>query len=595
MRFLRPFTVRSLGGLLLLLMSVYHPVAAQQPSESSSMQRIADRALRKFAPSEHKARWNDGLGILLAGVDAAWYDTANGRYYEFILRSVDSFVASDGTIAEDVRQMGPCSRALFGRQVLLLYRVTQEKKYYLASKALQDELTDPVAGGALSAQAEAPGPAFCPVEPFLAEYASVFQEPQDRRKITRQLLLNAQSVQETAGNADRNANTAASSSPSRLAASITALVDTLPYDPGNDPGRAQLLTVLKRMAAAVIRDQDSHSGLWPRSLPQQAADHNDDSTMACLFTYALARGVRLGYLPRTDLAGAERAWRSIRNREQPSDNGTTVPGTDGAGSEPATAGAFLLAASEMTLQPRAMDGLGKKVLLDAWYNSQRRENAAGQSELFHYKWDDQSNSGFSLLGHIFRSDGMMTSTLASAPTLAKLRDAQYYLIASPDNTVKNPHPHFMNAADAEPIAAWVRSGGVLLIMENDPANADIPHMDILADRFGLHFNNVLVHHVIGDRFEMGRIEVPSPALPFTHPHVLYMKDTCSLKLSKAARPLLQWKGDTLMAIAKYGKGTVLAVTDPWLYNEYTDGRNLPAEYDNFAAGVELIHWLLRQR
>ena len=54
-----------------------------------------------------------------------------------------------------------------------------------------------------------------------------------------------------------------------------------------------------------------------------------------------------------------------------------------------------------------------------------------------------------------------------------------------------------------------------------------------------------------------------------------MKDTCSLKLSHGAVALLEWKGDTMMAVARYGKGTVVAVTDPWLYNEYTDGRKLP--------------------
>jgi unsaturated rhamnogalacturonyl hydrolase len=243
---------------------------------------------------------------------------------------------------------------------------------------------------------------------------------------------------------------------------------------------------------------------------------------------------------------------------------------------------------------RGTEGHGRKVLLDAWYNSQRRQNAAGQSELFHYKWNDETDSGFSLFGRIFRGDGLTTATLETAPTVAKLRGAQVYIIVSPDNPAKNPHPHYMNAAEADAITAWVRAGGVLLMMENDPANADIPHTDILADRFGLHFNNVLVHHVIGDQFAMGRIDVPSPASPFTHPHVLYMKDTCSLSLSKDARPLLQWKGDTLMAVAHYGKGTVVAVTDPWLYNEYTDRKKLPAEYDNYAAGVEFVRWLLQQ-
>jgi len=45
---------------------------------------------------------------------------------------------------------------------------------------------------------------------------------------------------------------------------------------------------------------------------------------------------------------------------------------------------------------------------------------------------------------------------------------------------------------------------------------------------------------------------------------------------------------------KFGKGAVFAMTDPWLYNEYTDGRKLPPEYDNFAGGNELVRWLLQQ-
>jgi unsaturated rhamnogalacturonyl hydrolase len=49
-----------------------------------------------------------------------------------------------------------------------------------------------------------------------------------------------------------------------------------------------------------------------------------------------------------------------------------------------------------------------------------------------------------------------------------------------------------------------------------------------------------------------------------------------------------------MATANYGKGTVVAVVDPWLYNEYTDGRKRPPVQDNFAAGKEFVRWLLTQ-
>ena len=126
-------------------------------------------------------------------------------------------------------------------------------------------------------------------------------------------------------------------------------------------------------------------------------------------------------------------------------------------------------------------------------------------------------------------------------------------------------------------------------------NTDIPNMDILADRFGLHFNNVLVHHVIGNDFPMGRIDDTQTGPPFFHPRLIYMKDTCSLKLSKGAHALLTWKGDILMADARYGRGTVVAVTDPWLYNEYTDGHKLPSNYQNFEAGKEFVRWLLQQK
>jgi unsaturated rhamnogalacturonyl hydrolase len=41
-----------------------------------------------------------------------------------------------------------------------------------------------------------------------------------------------------------------------------------------------------------------------------------------------------------------------------------------------------------------------------------------------------------------------------------------------------------------------------------------------------------------------------------------------------------------------GKGKVLAVGDPWLYNEYADGRKLPAEYENYKAAEDLVKWLI---
>ncbi len=242
----------------------------------------------------------------------------------------------------------------------------------------------------------------------------------------------------------------------------------------------------------------------------------------------------------------------------------------------------------------AKPGSGSVVLLDAWFNSQKRPDASGKLVYFHYKWNDQTHSGYSLFGQIFRDNGAKTETLYTAPTVAALSKAQVYIIVSPDIPAKNPTPHYMQPHDADEIAKWVAAGGVLMIMENDPANADLDHMNQLAERFGIHFNSVLRKHVEGSDWAAGKIDVNGGGPIFRHPHTLYMKDVCTISVKPPAVAQLKDSGDVLMATAKYGKGVVFANVDPWLYNEYTDGKILPATYDNYAGGKELVRWILAQ-
>ena len=234
------------------------------------------------------------------------------------------------------------------------------------------------------------------------------------------------------------------------------------------------------------------------------------------------------------------------------------------------------------------------VLLDAWFNSQTHTDATGKRVYFHYKWDDEADSGYSVLGKIFRDLGAETGTLYTGPTAAQLNKAQVYILVSPDIPVKNPSPHYMNAEDATQIAAWVHRGGVLMIMENDPANADIDHTNLLAEKFGIHYNKVLRNQVVDDKFEMGKVMIPGDGPIFHHPHTAYMKEICTITVQNPAVAQLRDHGDVLMATAKYGAGTVYATVDPWLYNEYTNGHRLTPEYDNLAAGQELADWILKQ-
>jgi unsaturated rhamnogalacturonyl hydrolase len=533
----------AIAGALLLMSA--GTAGAQTGSAQALSARIADASLGQPAGS--------APAILLKGLDAEWYNTADGRYFRYLAK------AADGRIGEDER--GAKSREpAGGGTILLLYRVTQKEAYYQSATALYKQLLP-----ARPMNAEAA----YNTEPFLAQYAAVFHRKGDFGQIAERM---GQSPQ---GPGARN-----------LGFRLMMVVDALPYFPPRSVERTQVLAELTRMAAAARRAQTG--GLWSDTQEGKTGETGPDLAASAMVTYALARGVRMGWLSRGYEENAAQAWRQIASRAEKLSAEATA-------NDRTTAGALLLAANEMELAPEAETGRGSKVLMDGWYNSEKRIDAAGQMTLFHYKWDDYSNPGFSLFGHIFRSYGAVTDTLEERPTAVRLRRARFYFIVSPDNRTKVPDPHSMTRADAAQIALWVKRGGVLVMMENDPANADIQHMDLLADRFGLHFNDVLVHHVIGDSFAMGQIDERNPGPLFRRRYLLYMKDTCSLKITEGAVPLLRWKGDILMATAHYGKGTAVAVTDPWLYNEYTDGRKLPAAYDNFAAGRDFVRWLLQQK
>jgi unsaturated rhamnogalacturonyl hydrolase len=539
---------------------VFCAAAHAQPQPLSLSQRVASTAVERWPAGRIPVAQAAEKAVLFDGMDAVWYDTADRAYFQYVKQIVDNEIEADKS---------PDDGAL-GRQLMMLYRVTQNAKYYTAAARLYTQLSTRFQEAKPLPRIELAIDA-----PFVAEYAAVLREPQEFPVITRQFVL--------IDGQGRSAKSEATSLSDTIGVgySMAALVDALPYYPSEDSGRPKLLAILNRTAEVVVRSQDKSRGSWS----QFPSD--------CLLTYALAKAVRLGYLPRSYSRNATHAWLEIQHRVAGGRQNTSVTVTD-AFNTPGAAGAFLLVASEMEIADSANPGRHPKVVVDAWFNSQQRVNAAGKSEYFHYKWDDFSDSGFSLLGHIFEQNGAVLDTLYSAPTFERLKGAQFYIIASPDIPVKNPHPNYARSEDGQQLAEWVKQGGVLVLMENDPANADIEHFNQIADRFGIHFNSVLSHHVIGDNFAGGLIKVSGDGPVFQNAFTLYMKDTCTISLKAPAVSLLQDQGDILMAKVQYGRGVVIAVADPWLYNEYTDRRKLAPEQDNFPAGKDWVRWLLKQ-
>jgi unsaturated rhamnogalacturonyl hydrolase len=611
---------RQFLGLALLISLAARFVFAEDAGHRKISRAIADAAI---------AHWPDGpplnspnhkseqlaFGLLLHGVEAEWLNTADPVYFDYIRKSVDQVVAPDGLIQSSNGEMSRFDTTVLGRQLLLLYGVTLDPRYAKAATTLFSEFQrqNSTAGDQAHSPQDLihnPDTSLMQAEPFYAEYAATFDRPDTFKEIARQFSSLDEPAQEsTSGKAidgrdvpKQGATVAPKmglvplSNASTTGSQMIALVETLAYFPENDSKRAPLVIQFRREAADAVLLQDEKTGLWS-DVPNRKENKTDrsDFSGSSMIIYALAKGVRLGYLPERDLSVADRGFNAVLVHSTMKELGDQIALTGNVLGDPMEFSSLLLASTEIETMANTKLGRGKTVLLDAWFNSQKRPDAFGQNVHFHYKWNDQSNSGYSLFGHIFNNFGAMTRTLEAAPTEAALNKAQVYIIVSPDIPVRNPDPHYMNLHDASQIAEWVKRGGVLMIMENDPANADLLHLNLLAEQFGLHFNSLIRNKVDGDKFEMGKISIDGESGPIFHnSHSIFMKEICTISISPPAAAFLKDHGDVLLAASRYGKGTVFAAVDPWLYNEYTDGRRLPSSYDNYAAGEELVRWVLKQ-
>jgi unsaturated rhamnogalacturonyl hydrolase len=255
---------------------------------------------------------------------------------------------------------------------------------------------------------------------------------------------------------------------------------------------------------------------------------------------------------------------------------------------------FLLFAKRHSFAQTTPSQGEKTVLLDYYFNNERHKDAAGNLVRYHYTWEDTANTGFSIWGRVFRMMGAHTDSLPVAPTAANLKQVSVYIIVDPDDDREVPNPNYPGEQDITAIEHWVKAGGVLVLMSNDSANCEFPHFNHLAEHFGIHFNFNDYHKVTGNQYEMGAFRLPENDNIFRTTKKIYIKELSTLQLSGAAKAVFTDSGNVIMAVARIGRGTVFAVGDPWFYNEYMNGRKLPADFENFNAARDLAQWLLNQ-
>jgi unsaturated rhamnogalacturonyl hydrolase len=615
-------------------------VTAFSQSPAEKMAATVLNIWKDTLPIGSQTKWSYDMGVVLKGFEGLWMNTGNAKYFTAIQQKMDYFIKDDGSIKGYEKEEYNIDHVNNGKLVMLLYRVTGKEKYKKAADLLRSQLlTHPRTneGGfwhkkIYTNQMWLDG--LYMGEPFYAEYAMLFHEDTAFNDIANQFIWMEKHARDAKtgliyhawdeSKEQQWANKQTGTSPLFWARAMgwyaDALVDVLDYFPASHPKRKALIDILNRLINAIEKQQDKTTGLWYDVMNYNGPGKEKnyfEASASSQFVYAVAKGVRKGYLPAAKISIAKKGYDGILKQFFKEENGQwnlngTVkvsglggkPYRDGSFtyymSEPVITndakgiGAFMLASNEMEMQQTQNNGKGKTVLLDRWFNSEKRKDATGTGVYWHYVWEERSHPGFYTLGHVFEKNGAKTASLDVAPTAANLKGASVYIIVDADHMRDNPNPNFITEKDAAVITDWVKAGGSLLIMANDSNNCDLQHQNILTAKFGVKFTDKSLNMVKNDQFEQG-VVLPGANNPvFKTPAKMYLKEISALEIKAPAVANAVKEGDNIIATVQYGKGKVLIVGDPWLYNEYADGRKLPLEYENYKAASDLVQWLLKK-
>lgn len=616
-------------------MAAASQVRAQQSNPKPLSEQMAATVMEIWP--ERAKKWSYDHGVVQDGMAALWRRTGNAAYFKYIQKDMDAFISADGAIDTYSQEHFNIDNVKNGTVLLNLYQVTGQAKYFKAATLLWEQLQKQPRtkqGGFWHKQIY-PNQVWLDGlymgQPFYAAYATLTGNAKAFDDIASQFIWIEKNTRDAKtgllyhgwdeSKIEKWADPKTGLSPHIWARAMgwygMALVETLDYFPQNHPQRKELINILNRLAVAIKSTQNDKTGVWYDilDLPNEKGNYFESSASA-MFVYALAKGVRLGCLPASYFAVAAKGYKGMQQEfvEQRGEGKVNLKGTvsvsglggkpyrDGSyayymsekvvSNDPKGVGAFLLAANEMEIAAMPKPGLGKTVLLDSWFNNEKKKDQQGNEVSWHYKWEEMAAGGFSLWGEQFRNAGFKTATLNAAPTALSLKSASVYIIVDPDTEKEVPKPNFINKDHIKVIADWVKAGGLLVLMANDTGNTELDHFNTLAKTFDIQFNYNSKGRVVNNRFEMGKVLVPEGNAILKTARQLYVKEYCSLTLGSQAKPVLKDEdSDNVIAVSKYGKGTVFVIGDPWLYNEYVDGRKLPAEYENFKAGQDLVNWL----
>ena len=284
----------------------------------SEMKRFPDAWMLDF----HKTpKWSYPNGLVLKGAEELYKKNGKKEYFDYIKGYAEEMVNADGSIKTYKIKNYNIDMLNSGNVLLYLYSVDKQDKYLKALQLLRSQLNDhprTSEGGFWHKQIYPHQmwlDGFYMGEPFYANYTQMFDKGDSANKAYDDIVNQFDLIQKHLKDPktgllyhgwDESKEKAWADKQTGLSPNFwgramgwygMAIVDVLDFLPQNHPGRARLISYLNSYSEALVKVQDSKTGLWYQVLDKGGEKGNYlEASASSMFVYTFAKGARKGYL-----------------------------------------------------------------------------------------------------------------------------------------------------------------------------------------------------------------------------------------------------------------------------------------------------------
>jgi unsaturated rhamnogalacturonyl hydrolase len=309
---------------------------SQSEKEVKWSERMARSEMQRFPEpwmieKATKPRWGYTHGLVVKAMLETWKHTGNKEYFDYSKIYADSLIDSNGKIkmnylSFNIDNINP------GKILFDLYDQTKDERYKIAMDTLRKQMKEhprTSEGGfwhklIYTHQMWLDG--IFMASPYLAQYGTVFGDTAVYSDVVNQILLIAKKTHDPItglyyhgwdeSKEQAWANKTTGCSPNFWSRSIgwyaAAIVDVLDYLPEETEGRDEILKIIDNLAAALVKYQDSESGVWYQVTDQGNREGNYlESSASSMFVYFLSKSINKSYISKEYTVATQKAFDGI--------------------------------------------------------------------------------------------------------------------------------------------------------------------------------------------------------------------------------------------------------------------------------------------